>query len=126
MYLYRECAELLFYADGSCANITYQNLTFRGIDIIGKVNRYGVPNESTYEKDAYSCLIYMYIWFKQRFRITLSDEVVKKVLQYGEKYNKSLNTLLYISYILNENCVFDDEDIEKKVNDFFLEVVYKK
>ena len=126
MYLYRECVELLYYADGNDVNITYQNLTFRGIDIIGKVNRYGDPDESTYEKDAYSCLIYMYIWFKQRFRITLSDEVVKKVLQYGEKYNKSLNTLLYISYILNENCVFDDEDIEKKVNDFFLEVVYKK
>ena len=90
------------------------------------MNRYGVPNESTYEKDAYSCLIYMYIWFKQRFRITLSDEVVQKVLQYGEKYNKSLNTLLYISYILNENCVFDDEDVEKKVNEFFLEVVYKE
>ena len=126
MYLYRECAELLYYADGNDANITYQNLTFRGIDIIGKVNRYGVPNESTYEKDAYSCLIYMYIWFKQRFRITLSDEVVQKVLQYGEKYNKSLNTLLYISYILNENCVFDDEDVEKKVNEFFLEVVYKE
>ena len=25
-----------------------------------------------------------------------------------------------------QQCVFDDEDIEKKVNDFFLEVVYKK
>ena len=39
MYLYRECVELLYYADGNDVNITYQNLTFRGIDIIGKVNR---------------------------------------------------------------------------------------
>lgn len=126
MYLYRECAELLYYTDYYRTSPLYPNSVLRGLDIVVKIKRYGKDIESVYEKDSYSCLIYMYIWFKQRFKITLSDEVIRKILYSDNEYNKALNSLIYISYLLNENSMFvKNEYIEKKVNDFFLEIVYK-
>lgn len=120
MYLYKECAELLYLADED-NNEDY--------DIIGIIVNYYTP--TTIDQDRAACLIHLYIWFRKRFGITLSKGIILQILSHDNPViaNKYMNSLIYIAYALNLNerykTRYQSNDIEESVN-MFLSVVLNR
>ena len=111
MYLYKECAELLYLADED------KNEDYNIIEII-------VECKPTVDPDRAACLIHLYIWFRKRFGITLSKEIILQILLQENSViaNKYMNSLIYIAYALNLNerykMKYRSSDIEESVNMF--------
>ena len=118
MYLYKECAELLYLADED------DNEDYKIIDIIANY-------KLTTDQDRAACLIHLYIWFRKRFGITLSKEIVLQILLHDNSViaNKYMNSLIYTAYVLNLNerykTRYQSNDIAESVNTF-LSVVLNK
>ena len=119
MYLYKECAELLYLADEN------KNEDYNIIDII--VNYY----TPTIDPDRAACLIHLYIWFRKRFNVTLSKGIVLQILSHDNPViaNKYMNSLIYTAYALNLNerykTRYQSNNIEEAVN-MFLSVVLNR
>lgn len=110
MYLYKECADLLYLADE-------KNEDYNIIKII-------VEYKPTVDPDRAACLIHLYIWFRKRFGITLSKEIILQILLHDNSViaNKYMNSLIYTAYALNLNerykMKYRSSDIEESVNMF--------
>lgn len=116
MYLYKECAELLYLADED------DNEDYNIIDII-------VNHKLTTDPDRAACLIHLYIWFRKRFNVTLSKEIVLQILLHDNSViaNKYMNSLIYTAYTLNLNerykTRYQSNGIEEAVNTFLSTVL---
>lgn len=110
MYLYKECADLLYLADE-------KNEDYNIIEIM-------VECKPTVDPDRAACLIHLYIWFRKRFGITLSEEIILQILLQENSViaNKYMNSLIYTAYALNLNerykMKYRSSDIEESVNMF--------
>lgn len=111
MYLYKECAELLYLADED------NNEDYNIIEFI-------VEYKPGADPDRAACLIHLYIWFRKRFGVTLSKEIVLQILLHNNSViaNKYMNSLIYTAYALNLNerykMKYRSSDIEESVNMF--------
>lgn len=116
MYLYKECAELLYLADEN------KNEDYNIIELI-------VEYKPTADPDRKACLIHLYIWFRKRFGITLSKGIVLQILSHDNPViaNKYMNSLIYTAYALNLNerykTRYQSNDIEEAVNMFLSTVL---
>ena len=116
MYLYKECAELLYLADEN------KNEDYNIIELI-------VEYKQTADPDREACLIHLYIWFRKRFGITLSKGIVLQILSHDNPViaNKYMNSLIYTAYALNLNerykTRYQSNDIEEAVNMFLSTVL---
>ena len=118
MYLYKECAELLYLADEG------KNEDYNIIELI-------VEYKPTADPDRAACLIHLYIWFRKRFNVTLSKGIVLQILSHDNPViaNKYMNSLIYTAYALNLNerykTRYQSNNIEEAVN-MFLSVVLNR
>ena len=98
------------------------NEDYNIIDII-------VNHKLTTDPDRAACLIHLYIWFRKRFNVTLSKEIVLQILLHDNSViaNKYMNSLIYTAYTLNLNerykTRYQSNGIEEAVNTFLSTVL---
>lgn len=116
MSLYRECVELLYYT-------SHDDEDYNIIEIVDRIDNSLELHAAT--QYSIVCIIHLYIWFRQRFGITLSESVVTSILYDNPMLiSRYLNSIIYTGYILNLNerfrKAYHSRELENKVNEFLL------